>query len=274
MLNSKNEEKIFKNLSKAITYILIGILTFIIATIIYKGLSALSFQVLVNNELGNGIIHAIIGTLWISGYGTILAFGISLPAALYLTEYGKGTKLARIIKLLQDTLMGVPSIVLGLFGYFVFVQFFGFGYSVLAAIFTIAIFEVPLMTGTMEETLSMVPDSLREASYALGANKIETSLKVTLRQAWPGILTAIIISFGRGIGETAPILWTAGFSEYVPFSPFQQSATLTTAIWHYYNDPELQPLAFVAAAVLIILVLIISLTSRILSRRLEKNVAK
>lgn len=274
MKNSKTEEKIFKNLSKVITFILIGILTFIIGTIIYRGLSALSLQVLVNNELGYGILHAIIGTLWISGYGTALAFGVSFPAALYLAEYSGETRFARVIRLLQDTLMGVPSIVLGLFGYFVFVQWFGFGYSILAAMLTIAIFEIPLMIGTMEEVISMVPDNLRNASYALGANKIETSLKVTLRQAWPGILTAIIISFGRGVGETAPILWTAGFSEYIPFTPFQQGATLTTAIWHYYNIPDLQPLAFAAAAVLVIMVLLLSITSRILSRRLEKNVAK
>ena len=274
MIGPKKEEKIFKNLSGIITVVLIAILAFIIGTIVYEGIDALNIQVLINTEVGGGILHALIGTLWISGYGTILAFAISFPTSLYLAEYGRGTRLAGIIRLLQNTLMGVPSIVLGLFGYFVFVQFFGLGYSILAAILTIAIFEIPLMTGSMEEVISMVPDDLRQASYALGASRIETSLKITLKQAWPGVLTAIIISFGRGVGETAPILWTAGFSEYIPLSPMQQGATLTTAIWHYYNDPALRPLAFAAAAVLVIMVLLLSLTSRILSRRLEKNVEK
>lgn len=274
MIDARTTEKIFKNLSKAITFILIGILTVIIITIIYRGLDAINLSMLINSETGGGILHAITGTLWIGGLGTTLAFGLSFPSALYLAEYGKGGYLSKIIRLLQDTLMGVPSIVLGLFGYFVFVQWFGFGYSILAAILTIAIFEIPLMIGTMEEVISMVPDSLRNASYALGASRIETSLKVTLRQAWPGILTAIIISFGRGMGETAPILWTAGFYEYVPLSPFSEGTTLTTAIWEYYNDPQLQPLAFAAAFVLIVMILLTSIVSRILSRRLEENVAQ
>ncbi len=234
----------------------------------------MSLSVLYKNEMGGGIFHAIIGTLWIGGGGTLLAFAISFPSALYLSEYGEGSRYARVIKLLQDTLMGVPSIVLGMFGMFVFVQWFGFGYSILAGILTIAIFEVPLMTGTMEEVISMVPDDLRHASYALGASKIETSLKVTLKQAWPGILTATIISFGRGIGETAPIIWTAGFSGYTPFSPFQQAATLPTAIYTYYDEPGGQGLAFAAAFVLIVIVLLLSGTSRLLSRRLEENVAR
>lgn len=274
MVSQKTEEKIFKNISRGATLILTGILFLIVGTVIYRGLGAISLSILHNNEMGGGILHAIIGTLWIGGGGTLLAFAISFPSALYLAEYGKGSRYARIIKLLQDTLMGVPSIVLGMFGMFVFVQWFGFGYSVLAGILTIAIFEVPLMTGTMEEVISMVPDNLRKASYALGANKIETSLKVVLKQAWPGILTAAIISFGRGVGETAPILWTAGFSGYVPFSPFQQAATLPTAIYTYYDEPGGQALAFAAAFVLIVIVLLLSGVSRILSRRLEKNVTR
>lgn len=273
-MNQKTEEKIFKNLSKVITLVLIAILFVIIGTVIYRGIDSISLTVLTSDGLGGGILHAIIGTLWIGGGGTLLAFAISFPTALYLAEYGRGSRYARIIRLLQDTLMGVPSIVLGMFGLFVFVTWFGFNYSVMAAIFTIAIFEIPLMTGTMEEVVSMVPDSLKEASYALGANKIETSFKVTLRQAWPGILTSIIISFGRGVGETAPILWTAGYSGYIPFSPFQQAATLPTAIYTLYDNPDKQGLAFAAALILIVMVLLLSGISRILSRRLEKNVAK
>lgn len=273
MIDERLEEKIFKNLSRAIMYILIGILLLIIGMVFYRGLDAITFSMLLNNELHGGILHAIVGTLWIGGYGTALAFAISLPSALYLAEYDKGSRFASIIRLLQNTLMGVPSIVLGLFGYLVFVLALGLNYSALAAILTIAIFEVPLMTGTMEEVISMVPDELRSASYALGASRIETSLKVTIRQAWPGILTATIISLGRGIGETAPILWTAGFSEYIPTSPLQEAATLPTATYIYFNEGE-TTLAFAAAFVLIVMILIFSGISRILSRRLEENVAQ
>lgn len=272
MIDEKTEEKFFKNLSRAMALILIGILFLIIGTVVYRGLDAINLSMLINNEIEGGILHAIVGTLWIGGYGTALAFAISLPSALYLVEYDQGSRYASVIRLLQSTLMGVPSIVLGLFGYLVFVQILG-GYSALAAILTIAIFEVPLMTGTMEEVISMVPDELRSASYALGASKIETSLKVTLRQAWPGILTATIISLGRGIGETAPILWTAGFSEYVPTSPLQEAATLPTATYIYFEEGE-TTLAFAASFVLIIMILLFSGISRILSGRLEKNVAR
>lgn len=273
-MNQRREEKIFKNLAKTATFVLIAVLFFMIATVIYRGLEAIGVSILINTEYQGGILHAIIGTFWIGGGGTALAFLISFPTALYLAEYGKGSSLANTIRLLLDTLMGVPSIVLGIFGAFVFVEWFGFGYSIIAGILAIAIFETPLMTGTMEEVISMVPDSLREASYALGASKIETSLKVTLRQAWPGILTAIIISFGRGVGETAPLIYTAGFSSYIPYSPFEQAAALPTAIWFYYDDPKGKSLAFAAAFVLILIVLLGSGISRVLSRRLEENVAK
>lgn len=272
MIDGKIEEKFFKNLSRAMALILIGILFLIIGTVVYRGLDAINLSMLINNEIHGGILHAIVGTLWIGGYGTALAFAISLPSALYLAEYDQGSKYASIIRLLQNTLMGVPSIVLGLFGYLVFVQTMG-SYSAFAAILTIAIFEVPLMTGTMEEVIGMVPNELRSASYALGASRIETSLNVTLRQAWPGILTATIISLGRGIGETAPILWTAGFSEFVPTSPLQEAATLPTATYIYFEEGETS-LAFAAAFVLIVMILIFSGISRILSRRLEENVAK
>lgn len=273
MIDKKIEEKIFKNLSRAITLVLIGILFLIIGMVIYRGFGAISLSMLLNNELNGGILHAIVGTLWIGGFGTALAFAISLPSALYLAEYDRGSRFASIIRLLQNTLMGVPSIVLGLFGYIVFVLALGLDYSALAAILTISIFEVPLMTGTMEEVITMVPDELRSASYALGASRIETSLNVTLRQAWPGILTATIISLGRGIGETAPILWTAGFSEYVPTSPLQEAATLPTATYIYFEEGD-TTLAFAASFVLIVMILIFSGVSRILSRRLEKNVSK
>lgn len=274
MVNPKTEEKIFKNLSRAMTLVVVGILALIVFTVLYKGLGAINFSILINSEYQGGILNAIIGTLWVGGGGTILAFCISFPSALYLAEYGGDNPLVGVIRLLQNTLMGVPSIVLGLFGYIVLVHWLGFGYSIIAGIITIAIFEVPLMTGTMEEVIGMVPNNLREASYALGASKIETSLKVTLRQAWPGILTAIIISFGRGVGETAPIIYTAGYSQFVPFSPFQEAATLPTAIYFHYDDPQAQAMAFAAAFVLIVMVLLLSGISRILSRRLEENVAK
>lgn len=273
MIDERTEEKFFKNLSKAMTFMLIGILFLIIGMVVYRGLEAINFSMLLNNELNGGILHAIVGTLWIGGYGTALAFAISLPSALYLAEYAPESRFASVIRLLQNTLMGVPSIVLGLFGYTVFVLALGLEYSVLAAILTIAIFEVPLMTGTMEEVISMVPDELRSASYALGASKIETSLKVTLKQAWPGILTATIISLGRGIGETAPVLWTAGFSEYAPTSFFHEAATLPTATYIYFNEGE-TTMAFACSFVLIVMILIFSGVSRILSRRLEKNVAR
>ncbi|MFB6216891.1 MAG: phosphate ABC transporter permease PstA [Candidatus Aenigmatarchaeota archaeon] len=274
MIERQREEKIFKNLSKAMALMLIGVLAIIIGTIVYKGFNALSLNILTNAGRGGGILHAIVGTIWIGGGGTALAFAISFPTALYLAEYDQGSRFSRIVRLLLDTLMGLPSIVLGIFGYFVLVSWFGLGYSMIGGIIVIAIFETPLMTNTMEEVISMVPDDIREASYALGASKIETSLKVTLRQAWPGILTSIIISFGRGVGETAPLLFVAGFSGYIPLSPFQETATLPTAIWFYFDDPETQSLAFAAAFVLILMVLSGSVISRYLSQRLEEKVEK
>jgi phosphate transport system permease protein len=174
-----------------------------------------------------------------------------------------------------DVLWGIPSIVYGAFG-FTLMVFLGLKASLLAGIITVALLIIPIMTRSMDEVLKMIPFELKEASYALGANKFETSIKVIFRQALPGILTALLIAFGRGIGDAASVLFTTGFTDSLPYSLFKPVATLPLAIFFQLGTPfpEVQQRGYASALVLTIIVLFISILSRILSKSFTKHIIK
>ena len=150
-----------------------------------------------------------------------------------------------------DVLWGIPSIVYGAFG-FILMVFFGLRASLLAGTITVALLIIPIMARSMDEVLKMIPFELKEASYALGATKLETAIKVIFRQALPGILTAIIIAFGRGIGDAASVLFTASFTDSLPYSLFKPVATLPLAIFFQLGTPfpEVQQRGYASALVL------------------------
>ena len=270
----KKEEKIFVLVMQAACVSIVVMMALIIATIIRKGLPALNWEILTSVPEGGfyfggsgGILNAILGSVYLAVGATLLALVISLPSALFLNIHlKKYTKLQNTIRLIIDVLWGIPSIVYGAFAFTVMI-YFGLRASLLAGIITVALFISPIMIRGMDEALKMVPHLLYEAALSLGSTKYETAYKVFLRQAVPGIATAILLSFGRAIGDAASVLFTTGFTDNIPKSLDQPVATLPLAIFFQLSSPipEVQQRAYAAAIVLTLIILLISVTGRILS---------
>lgn len=277
----KLEEGFFKVLMLLSTAIVVGSLLAVFAVVVWKGAPALSIQMITQTSKGGyylgkegGILNAIIGSLLLATGSTTLAFALSLPIALYLREYAGG-RFASFTRLCLDILWGIPSIVYGAF-VFVIMLFLGARVSLFWGIITVTLLVLPIMTRSMDEIMKMVPSKLREASYALGSTKLETALKVISRQALPGILTAFLLGLTRGIGDAASILFTAGYSDYIPHSLFDAVATLPLAIFFQLGTPipEVQQKAYASGIVLLVLVLLLSVLSRLLTRKSMKYTIK
>jgi len=277
------EETFFKGLMIASTLVILSSLVLILATVIIKGLPALNWAMITQTPQGGyylgregGILNAIIGSLYLAGGATFLALLVSLPVALYLNVYlKKGSYLSALTRFALDVLWGVPSIVYGAFG-FTIMLFLGLRASLLGGIIAVALLILPIMIRAMDEVIRMIPEKLLEASYALGATRFETALRVVARQALPGILTAVLIAFGRGIGDAASVIFTAGFTDSIPYSLFRPAATLPLAIFFQLGTPfpQVQDRAYASALILTGLILIISIAARILTRRFTKHIVK
>ena len=277
----KLEESFFKVLMVASTLIVVGSLLAVIGVVVLKGLPALSLSMITQTPTGGyylgkegGILNAIVGSLYLAGGATALAFVISLPIALYLQEYAD-SRLASFTRLSLDVLWGVPSIVYGAFG-FAFMLYLGLTASLLWGIIVVALLVLPIMIRSMDEVVKMVSFGMKEASYALGATKLETVLNVVSRQALPGILTAVLLAFGRGIGDAASVLFVSGYTDYIPTSLFDPVATLPLAVFFQLGTPfpEVQQRAYASAVVLLGIVLLLSVGSRLLSKKFTKYVIK
>lgn len=283
MNKRKLEENIFKVLMLVSTWFIIGVLGLILITIIWKGFSALNWAMITQTPKGGfylgkegGILNAILGSIYLAIGATILAALVSIPIVLYLNVYLKrNAKLATFIRFMFDVLWGIPSIVYGAFGFAVML-YFGIRASLFAGIITVAILILPIMARAIDEVLKMVPFELKETGFALGSTRLEVAWKVVFRQALPGILTGILIAFGRGIGDAASVLFTAGYTDYIPTSIFQPVATLPLAIFFQLGTPfpEVQQRGYAAAVVLTVIILGISILSRILTKRYTKNIVK
>ncbi len=220
-----------------------------------------------------GILNAILGSLYLAGGATLLALLLSLPIVLFL-DVASRTKAAVAVQVrfALDVLWGIPSIVYGAFG-FVVMALVGLRASLLAGIIVVALLELPIMARSMDEVLRLVPAALKDASASLGATRLETAVRVVLRQCLPGLLTAVLIAFGRGIGDAASVLFTAGFTDNLPTSLLQPAATLPLAIFFQLGTPfpEVRARAYASAAVLTLIILAVSLVARRLSRKLGKH---
>jgi len=279
----KIEENIFKSLMLASTFIILSSLVIILITVIVNGLPAMNLAMITQTPKGGyylgkegGILNAIVGSLYLAGGATFLAILISLPVVLYLNVYAKkGSLLVIFTRFSFDVLWGVPSIVYGAFG-FTIMLFLGVRASLLGGIIAVSLLILPIMSRAMDEVIRMIPEELLDASYSLGATRFETALKVVTRQAMPGILTAVLIAFGRGIGDAASVIFTAGFSDYIPYSLLRPAATLPLAIFFQLGTPfpEVQNRAYASAFILTVIILIISIVSRILTRRFTKHIVK
>lgn len=277
------EERIFKFLMMVSTVIVVGSLLVIVGTIVVKSLPALRPAMLFQTPKGGyylgkegGILNAIVGSLYLATGATLLAVVLGLPIVLYLNLYlKKSSAFAAFTRFSLDVLWGVPSIVYGAFGFIVMMAL-GLRASLAAGILTVGLLELPIMTRAMDEVIRLVPQALKDASYSLGATKLETALKIVVKQTLPGILTAVLIAFGRGIGDAASVLFTAGFTDSVPTSLSQPAATLPLAIFFQLGTPfpEVRQRAYASAAVLTLVILAISLFSRIVFRKLTKHTIK
>ena len=282
MSRRKLEENFFKVLMIGSAAAVLGSLILILGTVVWRGLPALNLAMLTQTPKGGyylgkegGILNAIVGSLYLAGGGTILALMASLPIALYLHLYAARSRRAEVVRLAMDVLWGVPSIVYGAFG-FIIMLWLGMRASLLGGIITLAFLELPIMVRGMDEAIAMVPAALKEASFALGATRLETALKVVVRQAAPGLLTAVLLAFGRAIGDAASVLFTAGYTDRLPNSLLSPAASLPLAVFFQLSTPfpAVQERAYASALVLTFIVLALSLISRRLAGRLTKHVIR
>jgi phosphate transport system permease protein len=277
------EEQLMKLLMLLSLGLVISALGAILITILIKGAPALNIAMLTQTPKGGfylgregGILNAILGSLYLAAGGTVLAFLFSVPLALCLRSYlNRQPHWASIVRLSLDVLWGIPSIVYGAFG-FVIMTLVGLHASLLGGIIVLALLEIPIMARAMDEVIQMIPNGLEEAALAIGATRLEITLHVLTRQALPGLVTAILLAFGRGIGDAASVLFTAGFTDRIPTSLFQPVASLPLAVFFQLGTPfpEVQRRGYASALVLTGLILLVSVTSRWLSARLSKFVIK
>lgn len=282
MNKHKIEEVIFKILMLASMVFVLGSLFLILVTVIWRGLPALNLAMLTQTPKGGyylgkegGILNAIVGSLYLAGGATILAFLVSLPIAIYLQLYATRSRVVELIRLSLDVLWGIPSIVYGAFG-FTLMLFLGMRASLLGGMITLALLELPIMARGMDESIAMVPAALKESSYGLGATRYETAMKVIVRQTAPGLLTAVLLAFGRGIGDAASVLFTAGYTDRLPTSLLGPAASLPLAVFFQLGTPfpAVQERAYASALILTFIVLTLSLISRNLTRRLKKFIVQ
>ncbi len=270
MKNKKRiQEFIAFNLFRLVSFLVVGILFVILGFIIIRGISVINWTFLTgmpeDGMTGGGIFPAIVGTLYLILFSMIFAFPVGVLSGIYMNEYLKENWLKKTIRTMTNNLAGIPSIVFGLFGMALFVNRLKFGDSILAGSLTLALMALPVIIRTTEEALKSVDDSLRIASYALGASKLQTIRKIVLPVAFPNIVTGLILSISRVSGETAPILFTvaAYFLPKLPSSIFDQVMALP---YHLYvlttsgtNIEKSRPMAYGTALVLIAIVLIFNL---------------
>ena len=282
-MDKRNEERIFKALMIIALMIVVGSFFAVVAVVVLKGAPALSLSMITQTPKGGyylgkegGILNAIMGSVYLAFGSVLLAMLISLPVALGLQkDYIKRTRVAYFIRLSLDVLWGTPSIVYGAFGFTVMI-YLGLKSSLLAGIMVLTILQIPIMIRSLDETVRLVPKEMKEASFALGATRFETTFKVVTRQVLPGIATAVLMAFGRGIGDAASILFTAGYTDNLPGSLLDPVASLPLAILFQLGTPypEVQQRAYASALILMIIVLSVSIAARKLSRRLSVNIIK
>ncbi len=281
IITPKVEEGIFKSLMLFATASVLITLGLILATIVWRGLPALNFAMLTQTPQGGyylgeegGILNAIVGSIFLAGGATFLAIILSLPIALYLQVFlTPSSRKAYWIRLALDVLWGVPSIVFGAFG-FIILLWLGVRASLLGGIIALALLELPIMVRGMDEAIGMVPSALKEASYSLGITKYETASKIITYQTAPGLMTAVLLAFGRGIGDAAAVLFTAGYTDRLPDSLFRPAASLPLAVFFQLNTPfpAVQERAYASAIVLTAIVLVISILARWLTNRFTAHI--
>ncbi|EKK9986715.1 phosphate ABC transporter permease PstA [Vibrio vulnificus] len=269
------KDNILNALVWAAAALTVGFLFWIIWYILSNGLQHVDWNFISDNYTRTGEEHGIFPMIISTIYMVVASIAVAAPlgimTAIYLTEYAKvGSRLVKVIRFCTESLAGIPSIIFGLFGMTFFVAILGLGFSILSGALTLSILILPVIIRTTEEALMAVPQTYREGSYGLGASKIYTIWRLILPSAMPGILTSVILSIGRVIGESAPVFLTAGMVARVPDSLLDSGRTLTVHL--YKLTTELFTIdewnqAYGTATVLIVVVLLINMVTKLIAKR-------
>ena len=252
----------------------IAVLVYLVIFILIRGLphikpSLFSLTYTVENQ---SLFPALVTTLLMVGLTLLIAVPFGIFTAIYLVEYAaRGSRLVRVVRMTAETLAGIPSIVYGLFGYIFFADWLGWGKSILAGCFTLAIMILPLIMRTTEESLKSIPDAYREGSFSLGAGKLRTVMRVTLPSALPGIFAGVILAVGRIVGETAALVFTIGSVIKIPESLFSQGRTLALHVFQLASQGHYRDEAYATAVVLLVVVLGINALSSSIERRFRQR---
>jgi phosphate transport system permease protein len=245
----------------------LGALAALLADVLADGAGRLSWQFLTSlpsrRARAAGLLVPLVGSIYLIVLTALIALPIGIGAAIYLEEYGKRGRMARLIEINIANLAGVPSIIYGLLGLGLFVRALGLGRSLVAGALTLALLVLPVVILSTREALRTVPNSLREGSYALGATKWQTIWNQVLPMAMPGILTGLILALSRAIGETAPLI-TIGAVTYVPFLPNSLMSPFTVLpiqVFNWVSRPQAEFLQNAAAAILVLLVLLLTMNA-------------
>lgn len=287
--------KVYDKIATAILYIIsifiIGLLVFFIGYIIYSGRSALNFRFVFGNpkitQAGGGIGPELFNSFYMLFVSLIITVPLGVGAGIYLAQYAKEGKILEIIRLCIETMASLPSIVVGLFGFLVFVTMAHWGYTILAGALSVAIINLPSVTRVSENAVKAASMKVREASLGLGATEWQTIQRVTLPSAMPQILTGIILAAGRIFGEAAALIFTSGVTAPIlkysnvslagkssPFSVFRPAETLAVHIWKLNSEgmvPDASKIASGSSAVLIIMVLVFNFSARIIGKKIYKS---
>lgn len=261
----------FVLLSAILTF---SVLFLLIGYILVKGIPHIdpSLFALEYNTENLSLFPAIITTLMMTFLALIISCPIGVFTGFYLVEYAKtGNKFVEIIRLTTETLSGIPSIVYGLFGLLFFVTALGWSFSLMAGAFTLSIMILPLIIRATEEALIAVPNTLREASFGLGAGKLRTIFRIVLPSAIPGILAGIILSIGRIVGETAALIYTAGSVPKIPENLFSSGRTLAIHMYVLSSEGLFTDKAYATAVILLVVVIGINALSSYMAKRFTKE---
>jgi phosphate transport system permease protein len=275
----KLEEKIFRGMMIVASLIIISILLYILYVIISKGLPSLTWDMVSKVPSGGfylgkegGILNAILGSVFLITGSVLISITVSLPVALYINFImNRNSRFSNVVRFSFDILFGIPSIVYGAFGFMLMI-YFGLQASLLGGILAVSLLIIPIMVRAIDEVAAYIPRELIEATQSLGATRYET-VKVIVRQLMPGITTAVLLAIGRGIGDAATVLFTAGYTDSIPVSPGQPAATLPLAIFFQLGSPlpEVQNRAYAAALMLTIIILLMSFSARYFGAKLSKS---
>jgi len=253
----------------------LGVMFWILYQVLEEGLPLLRLEFLLDSprQMGRtgGIFSTIVGTVALTAVAILIATPLGVGTAVFLREYTRESRISRVIRFGTDCLAGVPSIIFGLFGFVFFVIFLRMGWSILSGGLTLATMILPTIICTAEEAVKSVPYSFREVSYGLGATRWQTIRKVVLPNAFPGILTGVLLSVGRSVGETAAVILTAGSSFLMPDSIFSPIRTMAVHFYILAREAISMPRAYGTAAVLIIAILAVNIMTYYLMNRFIKK---